>query len=155
LILRDVGIINWRSKRRPILIADHARLRLAFALANLNTDWTNVIFLDECSVKKGVGKQQTWSFGYPLEKWHSNKVDRYPKGKQGSITVCVAIALLFNRSDLVLMDRDLAAPKGGYSAVPYIKTLEEGFLPIYNGETYMQDNAPVHKARITLAWLAD
>jgi hypothetical protein len=56
-------------------------------MAHANTEWTTVIFSDECSVEKGVGKQNTWSFGYPREKWDHNKVDQYPKGKQGSIMV--------------------------------------------------------------------
>lgn len=34
-ILRDYGISNWRSKRRPYLSPNHAKARLAFALKYL------------------------------------------------------------------------------------------------------------------------
>jgi len=57
-------------------------MRLSFARAWINYDWSTVLFSDECSVEKGVHKERTWSFGYPLEKWHSDKVSEYPKGKQ-------------------------------------------------------------------------
>ena len=47
------------------------------------------------------------------------------------------------------MDRDPDAPRGGYSAVSYTEALEEGLVPVYNGETLVQDNASVHTARYT------
>jgi hypothetical protein len=86
-ILRNVGIINWRSKKRLALTVVYACLCYQFAMAHMNTDWTTVIFLDKCSVEKGVRKQNTWSLRYPREKWDYNKVDEYLKGRQGSITV--------------------------------------------------------------------
>jgi len=46
-----------------------------------------VLSSNECSIKKGVGKERTWSFGYPHEKGDYNKVSEYPKGKQGSVMV--------------------------------------------------------------------
>ena len=56
-ILRDHHILNWRSKKRPALTEEHARIRSAFARAWLDFDWLTVLFLDECSVEKGVGKE--------------------------------------------------------------------------------------------------
>jgi hypothetical protein len=152
-ILRSIGIENWRSKRRPALTEEVARLRLQFAVANLDLDWTRVIFSDECSVEKGVGKQRTWSFGYPHEKWGYDKVDEYSKGKQASIMIWGAICLSFGRSELIIMERDPISPKGGYSSISYTNALSEGLLPIYNGETFMQDNAPVHTSRHSINWL--
>ena len=78
-ILNDYGIINWRSKRRPALTEAIASIRLAFARAWINFDWSTAWFSDECSVKKGVGKERTWSFGYPHGKWHYDKVSGTPK----------------------------------------------------------------------------
>jgi hypothetical protein len=50
------------------------------------------------------------------------------------------------------MERDPTAQREGYTAASYVDTLEEGLLPIYNGETFQQDNALVHTARFTTAW---
>jgi transposase len=80
-ILQDVGIINWRTKRRPHLTQGHAAKRLQFTRQWLDHDWLNTIFSDECSVEKGVGKERRWAFGYPAQKWDHDKIEEYPKGK--------------------------------------------------------------------------
>jgi transposase len=152
-ILKADNILHWRSKRRPELLPSHARLRLQFARSMLAQDWSIVIFSDECSVEKGAGQKRQWSFGYPHQKWDHDKIDVYPKGKQGSIMVWASIGGTASRSELIIMDRDQAAPRGGYSAASYIDTLEQGLIPIYNGETYIHDNAPIHTARLTTTWL--
>jgi hypothetical protein len=70
--------------------------------------------------------------------------------------VWAAICLNFDkrrRSELTVMERDLKSSKIGNSANSYINTLEEGLLPVYNGETFLQNNAPVHTAKKSKAWL--
>ena len=154
-ILQKHGIINWRCKRRPYITASHARQRLAWARQNRNTDWLRVLFSDECSVERGAGKKQAWAFGYPSEKWDYNKLQTYNKGKGVTVMVWAAIGDSVERSELVVMERDETSPRGGYSATSYVATLEQGLLPIYDGQTYMHDNAPVHTARSTTSWLAN
>jgi len=56
-ILCDHYIFDWRSKKRPELTEEHARIRLAFVRVWLDFDWLTVLFSDECSVEKGVGKE--------------------------------------------------------------------------------------------------
>jgi len=51
------------------------------------------------------------------------------------------------------MERDDKALRGGYTAMSYIDGLEQGLLPIYDGQTFQQDNASVHKAQITTQFL--
>ena len=53
------------------------------------------------------------------------------------------------------MERDKNSPRGGYSAGSYTSTLEEGLLPVYNGQTFIQYNASVHTAAHTQAFLAE
>src|SRR6267154_726975 len=54
------------------------------------------------------------------------------------------------------MMRDPESGRGGYSANSYIETLEEGLLPIYNGElTFMQDNASIHTAKKVKEWFEE
>jgi hypothetical protein len=141
-ILQDAGILNWRSDRRPELTVEHARLRLQFAR----------LFSDECSVEKGVGKERTWSFGYPQEKWHHNKIDEYPKGKQGSVMIWAAIGgtgTAGRRSELIIMEHDPQSKRCGYTTVSYLNTLEAGLLPIYDGEFYMQETMHLSTNRVS------
>jgi len=147
-ILIYYGIINWRSKRRPALTEVIASIQLAFARAWINLDWSTVLFSDECSVEKGVGKERTWSFGYPHEKRHYDKVSEYPKGKQGSVMVWGAIGgsrTASKRSVLIVMERDSESKKNGYTSASYLDTLYWGLIPVYHGELFQQDNAPIHR----------
>jgi hypothetical protein len=58
------------------------------------------------------------------------------------------------RSPLVIMERDTTSQRRGYSADSYISTLSDGLLPYYNPmDIFMQDNAPIHKAKKTRIWL--
>ena len=55
-------ITNWRARKLPHLTEQHVKLRLAFARKYRSwtiQEWRNVIFSDECSVKRGTGKQRT------------------------------------------------------------------------------------------------
>lgn len=116
-------------------------------------DWRqNYIFSDECSVEKGAGKKRSWAFGYPSEKWEKDRIETYSKGKQASLMVWGCIGR-FGVSELVVMARDEFSPRGGYSAQSYTDTLEFGLLEVYEGQTFVQDNAPVHTARYMQDWL--
>jgi transposase len=154
-ILTKHGILNWRAKKRPYLSENHAKQRLEFALYWAGIDWSNYVFSDECSVEKGKGKKVVWSFGYPAEKWNHNKIETYSKGKGVTVMIWAAIGSTIERSELIFMERDPNSLKSGYSSVSYTDTLEEGLVPIYNGETFVQDNAPVHTSRHTINWLAE
>ena len=51
------------------------------------------------------------------------------------------------KSDIVIMDRDEASKRGGYSANSYITVLDDQLPTIYNpGMKFMQNNAPIHTA---------
>lgn len=114
-LLKRNDIINWRSKKRPYLTEAHARLRLAFAHANLNTDWSQYLFSDECSIEYGKGKKQAWSFGYPAEKWDLNKITTYKKGKGVTVMVWGAIGGEHTRSKLIVMERDELSARNGFT----------------------------------------
>jgi Transposase len=59
-ILADKGIKNWRAKKRPFLTSEHAKIRYIWAKVHKNwiSEWKLIIFSDECSVKRGAGKQR-------------------------------------------------------------------------------------------------
>ena len=67
--------------------------------------------------------------------------------------VQAAIGAESEQSELIFIVRDLTAKKKGYTSWSYIKTLERGLLPIYNGQVFQQDNAPIHTARNSIDWL--
>lgn len=158
-LLRKHHILQWIAKKRPHLTDAHRRKRKAFCLANRNTDWSKVIFSDECSVEKGTGKKRTWIWGNPTHKWDPDMIETYPKGKQACVMVWGAICLqglCGTRSPLVVMKRDLTAKKNGYSAWSYTEALNEGLLPIYRRSLrFMQDGASIHTAGVVDIWLRD
>jgi hypothetical protein len=60
---------------------------------------------------------------------------------------------LGGRSDLVIMERDENAPRGGYTANSYIAALDEGLIQVYTpGTIFQQDNASIHKSLMVRDW---
>lgn len=58
------------------------------------------------------------------------------------------------KSDLIVMERDSAARRNGFTARSYQRALEEGLLPFYNGtRRFQQDNARIHNFGGTPEWL--
>jgi hypothetical protein len=63
---------------------------------------------------------------------------------------------LGGRSDILLMDRDDDAPRGGYTTWSYLQILEEGLLSYYQpGTFFQQDNAKIHVSRVAQQWFED
>jgi transposase len=63
--LKDEGITNWISKKRPLLTPQLAAKRLAWCLKRKDwtwEDWCKIIFSDECSLERGSGARRTWVF---------------------------------------------------------------------------------------------
>jgi DDE superfamily endonuclease len=60
------------------------------------------------------------------------------------------------RSDLVVMEGDQNAKRGGIIAKVYIEVLRE-YLPMIleHDSIFMQDNAPIHKAHMIRDWLEE
>lgn len=60
------------------------------------------------------------------------------------------------RSNLVIMTRDEAAAKKGYTANSYLNVLKEQIPICYEpGRTFVQDNARIHTARIITNWFKE
>ena len=60
------------------------------------------------------------------------------------------------KSHLIIMERDQQAKRQGYSARSYHQALSEGLLPVYDGtRRFQQDNARIHTAQSTQAWLME
>lgn len=52
------------------------------------------------------------------------------------------------RSKLIVMERDELLARNGFTGRSYRDTLQQGLLPIYEGEVFVQDNAPIHTATL-------
>ena len=64
-LFADINRRKWRCHKRPILLLEHAAARLIWAKAYKHfqpKDWRRVVWSDECSIKKGKGKQPRWTF---------------------------------------------------------------------------------------------
>lgn len=114
-------------------------------------DWIRVIWSDECSVEIGRGKRHRWCFGinHHNEKFDKDDVTTYKKGRGMSIMIWGAI-FCGGSSRIVQMQRDELAKRNGYTARSYLDVLEAELPCIYQNSdwTFMQDNAPIHSAKI-------
>lgn len=65
--LEEKGI-SWRSTiRKPLLSSKHVEKRLKWARENVNRDWDNVVFTDECSFWGWLPVRKAWSVqGMPV-----------------------------------------------------------------------------------------
>lgn len=114
-----------------------------------------MIFTDECSIERGSGGHRKWVLGTPADKWKESHIDTYKKRHDISVMVWGAI-WKSRRSDLVIMDRDDSARAQGYTSASYIDVLGEQIPRIWQpGLTFMQDNAPIHTSRRTMAFIED
>jgi len=155
-ILDKNGLTNWISKQRPFLTLEAVKKRLRWTLLHKDwsyDEWAFIIWSDECSVERGAGARRTWVFRTPGQKWDKEIVDTYTKGKDISIMVWGAI-WVGGRSDLFIMNRDETSKKQGYSAASYLEVLDDQLPTIWSpGMIFMQDNAPIHTAKVVKDWL--
>jgi len=156
-ILKKYNITNWRAKKRPALTPAVAKLRLKWAKQHVmwtQEQWSKVIWSDECSVERGTGKDQVWCFRTPQQKWQKQMIQTYPKGKEVRQMIWAAFSGKFGRCNLVVMQRDEATKKKSYTAQSYIEAIEDELPRMWEPDLlFLQDNAPIHTAKIVKAWL--
>ncbi len=58
----------------------------------------------------------------------------------------------FGRTDLVVIEDDLDVAKRGVNAKSYLKVLQEHLPTILGNGFFMQDNAPIHTAKVVKQW---
>jgi transposase len=153
-ILAKYGIANWIAMKRPLLTTENAsnRQRWYTERKEWDTEWSDVIFSDECSFERGSGKRPTWVFRTPNQKWHKDFIVPHIKGRDISIMIWAAI-WIGGKSDLVVMERDQDAPRKGYSARSYLAVLDDQIPRCWQpGRIFMQDNASIHTAGVIKEW---
>lgn len=156
--LQASTIGKWMAKSRPLLTAETARLRFRWAKNHKNWStfqWSKVIFSDECSVERGAGHKRLWVFRKPNEGYQPNKVQTRNKSKD--IRIMVWGAIYDNqKSDLMVMRRDITSKKQGYTAESYLNVISYAIPQIWKPDMlYQQDGASIHMANKTKAWLKE
>ena len=153
--IKTYGLTNWLAKKRPLLTPEVAAKRYAWAKAREDwgpDKWQKIIWSDECSVERGTGKNRKWVFRFPNEKWLQNMVQPVPKGRGISVMVWGAF-YHHTASHLMIMKRDPAAKRNGYTAASYCDILDQELLGFLQPDLqFMQDNAPIHTATVVKRW---
>lgn len=109
---------------------------------------TDGIFSDECSIQNHPSNPTAYVWRMPSEKYRRDLVNLKTHVKPTISIMLWGAIWKGGRSPLIVMERDQQSKRKGYSAKSYIKALEEGLLPIYDGTRhFQQDNAPIHKSR--------
>lgn len=132
-LTHEMGLRKWRKMQRPTLTPQHAQKRLAWARRYehfTSEDWARVYWSDECTVERGIGQRQEWTFTRPKDQlWEhpeeGRQVQMIPtRGKQIKQMFWSAFSALPRRSGLIPLFGDPQARRGGVSS----RTIEELYL---------------------------
>lgn len=157
-LMNEMGRRKWRQRGRPELKECHAIARLRWAreyAAFTPQQWMTVVWSDECTVERGVGARQIWTWLRPCEQLAAKDVHelRHNKGVKQMFWAAFGEG---TRTGLVPLNGDPEAARGGVSS-RVIHDLYAAFLPeiVRPGFIFMHDNASVYTAQIIQALLRD
>lgn len=155
--LKDAGLTSRRAAKKQKLTDEQRIYRLAYAEENLNREWGNVIFSDECVFSSGndgpirvfrpSGTRHNEE--YVAETWRSGRISIACWGWMSSLGVGV----------LHRIERD--RNKRGLTGEQYVNILENVMVPSVRflhpeGTIYFQqDQSPIHKSRVVQEWFAN
>src|SRR5687768_16719063 len=124
--------------------------------------WKRVMFSDECSVDHTLDPITKWVFRYGHEKWDKNCIAPYKKSGAVRVMVWGIIAghikgplrwCQGSMNSIKYLDILQDVLPDFWSKVSYIHGESEGWREIEC--PFMQDNAPIHKARVVMEWLEE
>lgn len=145
--LRNYGIRCRRPAKVPVLTQRHQRLRLQWARQHVNNvNWNRVVFSDESRFNLFNADGRIRVYRRRNERFADNCVMENQRYGGGSVMVWGAINSAF-KSVLVICNGNLNAQ--GYLN----QIITPVVIPMFqqrNGLTFMQDNAPPHRARVTI-----
>jgi len=156
--LREEHIRKWRARGCTKItqrVAD-ARLKWAMKYKDLTSeDWSYVVFTDEVSVEKGDDITDIWVFRQLGER------DKcLPQHVKTHIRITASLMLWGCFAGC--LKGPLVPIYGHQTAETYIQLLQEHLIPFIMGilpkngifdAIFQQDNAPIHKAHITMEFL--
>jgi transposase len=159
-ILYRLGVRKLPAKRKIRLTPTQAQRRLAFAQEWLPKadELKAIIFSDEttCQSDRIGGSQQVFTpIGNAAARYQPKRLQQYSNVRAPISAMAWAAISRNSRSELIIMRKSSPTAKG-YNAAAYQYTLDQGLLPFFqNGDIFQHDNAPIHTAHITKAWLQD
>jgi transposase len=142
---------KWKQRKRPEILPLRAQKRLAWAIRYQNytpRDWQRILWSDECTIERGKGGQTIWTWHMLTEQLTEHDVREIRTGK--SVSKMFWAGFKYDqRSQLIPLTSDGSSAGGGITAT-VIQQLYMEQLPelLADGEIFMQDNAPVHRAYI-------
>ncbi|KAJ5783167.1 hypothetical protein N7457_004941 [Penicillium paradoxum] len=114
-------------------------------------DWARVFWSDECTVERGIGVRQEWTFIRRKDQCRLHQVQGLPyKGRQVKQMFWAAFSGAQRRSGLILLLGGPEPERGGVNRF-VIRDLYTRNLPILlanEGSIFQHDNAPTHTAYV-------
>jgi hypothetical protein len=154
-MLEPFGIKKWLAKKRPLSTKETAANRYKWAKEYSKwsvTEWSNVLFSDECSVERGASHMRKYVFRSAGQQFDGDKVTNHNKSKDIRVMVWAAISTA-GLSDLMMMRRDSSAEQQGSTTRSYLQVSRDGLLPIIlETDIYQQDGARIHTSKAAKAW---
>lgn len=143
--LQEIGIKNRSTIIKPLLTEKHIENRLNWANANLNRDWSNIIFTDESSFIVRSYYKKAWS-----QKGEQILQRTVKHPAKVHVYGCFS-SKGFGR--LIIFTRNLDAnlmvqlyKKG------LLKSAEKLYGPNNHGWILQEDNDPKHRSRLCTSW---
>ena len=140
--LRRAGYLKWTPRVIPVLTDRHKRRRVEWCRANINRDWSRVLFTDESYFQLFRNKAQMWGKTRPQKetpKWGPAIMVWGGISARGTTT--------------------LKMTRGSITAERYQEIINENLVTIEilypDGFQFQQDNASAHTARSTREWFVE
>ena len=152
-VLQKLGKVK-KAIKRPLLTKSHKENRVKWAEENMKTDFSNVIFTDEC--RATLDGPDGWASGWVL---HDRPQQTRIKRQQGGGGVMFWAGIVGD----TLIGPFEVADGVKLNAERYCQLLDANLIPWLHEQTierrlkliFQHDNAPSHRARYTANWLAD
>lgn len=138
--------VKYRSTlKKPLLSEKHVTKRLAWAKENIDRDWSNVIFSDECSV---------WGFTFVPRAWSSSSSDFVQRTVKHPIKIHLWGCFSkkgFGTLHLFTENLNAAGMVKIYGKA-LLPTARSQFITKNEDWILQEDNDPKHRSRLCTSW---
>lgn len=151
--LFKAGRFSYVAPKKPLLTARHRAARLQWAREHVRwtpAQWATVLFSDETPLHLVQTTQRRYFRSVRGRNRLQNIVQPRLQGGGGSVMVWGA----FSQAGPLVLHR----LEGTLTAQRYVEILNQHALPYFQDhpdQTFQQDNATSHKARLTMNWFQD
>ena len=158
--LREEGIRKWKAVGRCLLTTKDAKARYTWARAHQHLtkeDWAKFAWSDECIIRQDSDPCQLWVFRRQTKREKYDPKNIRSTLKYGGVKQMIWGCFYGNKLG------PIAFIDGSVNSHVYISVLQNKLVPFFqalhdDGATdiiFQQDNAKVHKSKLTEKWLND